>query len=518
MARGFLSGAILGGIVSVAGAGLLSVLAYPPSKPEVAQNLAEVAEAPKPDESQTADALQDADLVTEEAAPQVTPPSGDDVAPAQTAGQDTAPRPETGDAAELAEAQEGAAQAGIEVLTVEPVLPSPQAALPEAPGAEELSISTDPAQPPAPEVDTDFGIGATEDASPSEDLAALAPERASPAPTAAPNRADAPAPGGSAPVEVDGTTPAPATPEPDAEETVAETATPEPQPQPEPKPKTPVETAQADDATENADGPRIGRPANSLIDRSGSDAEDTPADNTAKAVPDGPPIESYAAIFENPEDKPLMSIVLLDEGADLLSGTIGIAALRSFPYPLSFAIDMSLPDAKERMQAYRDEGFEVLAMMDLPAGATAADAEVNLGVALSRVPEAVALIEGTGTGWQESRATSEQLIAALRDSGHGVILQDNGLNSVERFARNEGVPTGLVFRDFDSAGQTPTVIRRFLDQAAFRAGQQNGVIMLGRLRPDTVSALLVWGLQERASRVALAPVSAVLRQESAADG
>ena len=54
-------------------------------------------------------------------------------------------------------------------------------------------------------------------------------------------------------------------------------------------------------------------------------------------------------------------------------------------------------------------------------------------------------------------------------------------------------------------------MRRFLDQAAFRAGQEEaGVIMMGRVRPDTISALLLWGLQDRASRVALAPVSALL--------
>jgi polysaccharide deacetylase 2 family uncharacterized protein YibQ len=57
------------------------------------------------------------------------------------------------------------------------------------------------------------------------------------------------------------------------------------------------------------------------------------------------------------------------------------------------------------------------------------------------------------------------------------------------------------------------VIRRFLDQAAFRAGQDGGVIMLGRLRADTISALLLWGLQDRAGKVALAPISAVLSRE-----
>lgn len=72
------------------------------------------------------------------------------------------------------------------------------------------------------------------------------------------------------------------------------------------------------------------------------------------------------------------------------------------------------------------------------------------------------------------------------------------------------MPSATVFRDFDSADQTPTVIRRFLDQAAFRAGQEGGVIMMGRLRADTISALILWGLQDRASRVDLAPVSVLL--------
>jgi polysaccharide deacetylase 2 family uncharacterized protein YibQ len=75
------------------------------------------------------------------------------------------------------------------------------------------------------------------------------------------------------------------------------------------------------------------------------------------------------------------------------------------------------------------------------------------------------------------------------------------------------VPADPVFRDFDSKGQSATVIRRFLDQAAFKAGQEGAVIMLGRLRPDTITALLLWGLQDRAGQVALAPISAVLLRE-----
>ena len=78
----------------------------------------------------------------------------------------------------------------------------------------------------------------------------------------------------------------------------------------------------------------------------------------------------------------------------------------------------------------------------------------------------------------------------------------------------EGVPALSVFRDIDSNDQAATVIRRFLDQAAFRSGQEGAVIMLGRMREETIAALLVWALQDRAARVALAPVSGALLSTS----
>ncbi|MEL7153959.1 MAG: divergent polysaccharide deacetylase family protein, partial [Pseudomonadota bacterium] len=160
----------------------------------------------------------------------------------------------------------------------------------------------------------------------------------------------------------------------------------------------------------------------------------------------------------------------------------------------------------------RDLFRPVARILQTRAGATAADAEVLLSASLDAVPQAVGVIEGTGTGLQNSRDGAEQIAQALLQSGHGYVLQDSGLNTVQKLAARDGVAAATIFRDVDSADQTPSVIRRFLDQAAFRAAQEGGVIMLGRIRPDTISALLVWGLQDRATRVALAPVSAVLKQ------
>jgi polysaccharide deacetylase 2 family uncharacterized protein YibQ len=267
----------------------------------------------------------------------------------------------------------------------------------------------------------------------------------------------------------------------------------------------------SDQVGEDETRPKIGRPVGSLIDRNNEPG----VDDLAAAEEDTntlAPVKAFAVAFEDSGDKPLMSIVLMDEGADLDGAAVGLPALRSFPAPISFAVDASLPDAVQRMKKYRAQGFEVLAMIDLPIGATAMDAEVTLNAVLSQMTEVVGVLEGVGTGMQDVREASDQATQILLATGHGFVTQSKGLNTVAKLAEREGVPTATVFRDFDSADQTPTVIRRFLDQAAFRAGQEGGVIMLGRLRSDTISALLLWGLQDRASRVSLAPVSAILNQ------
>ena len=220
----------------------------------------------------------------------------------------------------------------------------------------------------------------------------------------------------------------------------------------------------------------------------------------------GTPFEINAEEFTAPEGRPLMSIVLIDDAV-----AIGAEALESFPYPLTFAISPQDPNAAEKTQARRAAGFEVLMLADLPREATPQDAETAMAVWIQQMPQAVGILEGVQTGFQGSRALADQMVAVMQDSGFGMVTQNNGLNTVQKLALRDGMPSGVVFRDFDGAGQNPRAIRRFLDQAAFRARQEGAVIMLGRLRPDTISALLLWGLQDRASQVGLAPISAGLR-------
>jgi polysaccharide deacetylase 2 family uncharacterized protein YibQ len=228
------------------------------------------------------------------------------------------------------------------------------------------------------------------------------------------------------------------------------------------------------------------------------------------ALPVERPFDRFAVGFENVQNKPLMAVVLMDDGVDMSDPKTGLGALRDLPYPISFAIDTLLRDAASRAAAYRAAGFEVLAMVDLPDGATATDAEVNLSVALNAIPDAVGVLEGVRTGVQTTPEAGRQVAQILAQTGHGFVTQNRGLNTVQKLAARGGVPSAVVFREVDGQGQTSDAIRRLLDQAAFRAGQEGGVVMLGRLRKETLSALMLWALQDRASSIAMAPVTAVL--------
>ena len=241
--------------------------------------------------------------------------------------------------------------------------------------------------------------------------------------------------------------------------------------------------------------------------------QDAAVEADAESAQAPPPIERFAAEFTVEEGKPLMAIVLIDEG----DSSLGVEALESFPYPLTFAVDANGANAAERMQIYREKGFEVLALVDLPRGATASDVEVAMSGYFAALPEVVGVLEGVQSGVQSSREMADQLTQIILDSGHGMLLQASGLNTARKLAEREGIPAGTVFRDFDGNGQSASVMRRFLDQAAFRAGQEGGVVMMGRLQAETISALLIWGLADRASRVSLVPVSAVLTQGASAE-
>jgi hypothetical protein len=174
------------------------------------------------------------------------------------------------------------------------------------------------------------------------------------------------------------------------------------------------------------------------------------------------------------------------------------------------AVDPMQPDAATAMAGYRAAGAEVAVLTPLPEGAAPADVEVAFQEFFSQVPEAVAVLDLPDALLQESRPRAAQVADILSETGHGMVTYEKGLNSGLQVARSEGIPAATVFRDFDDGQRDGAAMKRFLDQGAFRAAQDGAVVMIGRLRPETLTALTEWALGTRAATITLAPVSAVL--------
>lgn len=454
MLRGIITGFFFGGVLGLMVTGVASLLYPLPATITTDTNVA--AAQPSPSASQgTGQGIQntsaaDAPVMADANAQSPAPADGADAAP--NADQTSAPKPALADVNTPQTAPTPDDSVNVAVDDVSPVLPNPQSAPIAEPGADtEPSISVDPAQPQSPEAP--------------ETTAFTTPQQTPPQP------------------------PAPASEEVAVEDT--------------PAPEAPSEPATTSFQTSSTDlTAREDKRVSSRLPRVGGDSAATEA---AAAVPSNP-LEANAQQVALDDSKPLLSVILIDDP----DTQVDLATLADFPMPISIAVDAMSADVAERAAAYRAFGLEVFATIDLPLGATPSDVEVNLDALLQAVPEAVGVLEGLETGLQENRTVSEQVIASLLDSGHGLLMQSKGLNTAQKLASREGLPTLTVFRDFDGAGQTEAVMRRFLDQAAFKAGQSTGVVMMGRVQPETIAALASWALQDRASSVTIAPASATL--------
>lgn len=215
-----------------------------------------------------------------------------------------------------------------------------------------------------------------------------------------------------------------------------------------------------------------------------------------------------AVPFAAAPDQPILSVILIEDQSNPLEP----ALLSQISFPVSFALDPVQPGAQARAALLHAAGFEVviLGAGAIPTGATPADVEVALAAARATLPQAVALIDDPASRIQGDRPVLEATVAALADSGHGLIAYARGLNAAETSARRAGVAAATAFRLLDDEDQRAPVITRYLDRAGFAAGQQGGVVVVGRIRPDTITALFSWALSGRSEGVRLAPVSAVL--------
>jgi len=282
-----------------------------------------------------------------------------------------------------------------------------------------------------------------------------------------------------------------------AEPTPEPTLEPTPEPAPEPTPGLPldVEGVTVDRLPQIGDAAVVPDAA-------------APAEEVAPVDPaDLPPLQRDARAFENPGQKPLFAIILIDTGEVDLDR----AALAAIPFPVSFALDPLDPASPGRAELYRAAGQEVLMLATgLPDGAQASDVEVALSVMGDALPQAVAVIDTVEGAFQDDRPLATGVIPVIASQGRGVVTWDRGLNAADQVARRDGVPSAVIFRALDTEGEGSPVIRRYLDRAAFKAAQEGRVVVAGFTRPETIAALMEWAVEGRSASVALAPVTAVL--------
>ncbi|KUP90908.1 divergent polysaccharide deacetylase family protein [Tritonibacter horizontis] len=515
--RGFLGGVSTGALVAMAGAAIWSLSAPLPRPIDVSGDTPAPILAPRENSALPQDRPgADSDVV--EVAP-VAPQdhAGADDGSPEDIDQDAPDRPEVTTA--VSDVDSARTTAALETSDIAPEIragtDTPVAPVPQesgetlvAPGAETLPEAP-AASVAAPQAATDVapGMQAPDTGS---DVAAVTDQATQDSETDAASDAEGTTPQPQAPVVLNPDLGAPPdttlppsialpAPTPEVQSDRAQSDVAEPEPGSDERTQRIADLPQAN-SNPAGDGPRVGTRVVPLTERDTPGTDQPEADDLTPFARNSEPVGALT-------DLPMMSIVLIEE-----EGAVGAEALADFPYPLAFAIDPSDPKAVERMAARRAAGFEVMILADLPREASPQDAETALPIWFDRLPGALGVLEGIDTGVQGNRPLADQVATIVQDAGYGLVLQDNGLNTVQKMALREGVPAGVVFRDFDGAGQDPRAMRRFLDQAAFRAGQEGGVVMLGRLKPDTISALLVWGLQDRASTVALVPVSATLKR------
>ena len=236
--------------------------------------------------------------------------------------------------------------------------------------------------------------------------------------------------------------------------------------------------------------------------------------STIESGPEGArPIDAYAASKVPTEDKPLLAIVLIVDGKN----QVDIQALKEVPFPISLAVPISSFEGDKIMNFYRSNGFEVAAIFDYPNAISAQEINQILTLGIERLNKAVAIIEGSAGILQKSRTTSAQTAEILRQTGHGLLVYDKGLNTIVREAKKLGVPVGTIYRDFDKLKGGSRTIRRFLDGAAFRAsqeGENSAIVVTASLSPETLGALLLWSMQSRSQTVTMTPLSQALTLEN----
>ncbi|SHE75658.1 Uncharacterized conserved protein YibQ, putative polysaccharide deacetylase 2 family [Litoreibacter ascidiaceicola] len=234
--------------------------------------------------------------------------------------------------------------------------------------------------------------------------------------------------------------------------------------------------------------------------------DDTPTEPAA-APTDLGALQAFGTKVEGAEGKSLFGVILIDSGED----GIPRADLMKLSIPVTIALDPTAPDAARIMADYRAAGIEVIAIAnELPTASSPSDVAVAVEAYFSILDQAVGLMDPLDGRIQSNRSLLQPVLGAIRNSGHGLVTYDRGLNTAQQAARREDIPAATVFRVLDAELEESPRIKRYLDRAAFNANRDGAVVVVGRSYPETIKGLVEWVLEKKEAGIAMVPVSAVM--------
>ncbi len=252
--------------------------------------------------------------------------------------------------------------------------------------------------------------------------------------------------------------------------------------------------------------PSVGGAESNASEEVVTEEESTPAPDASEVGA----LNAYAASVDGVATGSLFSVILIDDGA---SG-VARSELIALDVPFSVAIDPSVPNAAAIAAEYRGAGIEVLAILnDLPPSAEPSDVAVAVEGYFGVLKEAIAVMDPLDGRIQSNRSLLQPILGAIRETGHGLVTYDRGLNTAQQAARREGIAAATIFRVLDADEEQAPKIKRYLNRAAFNASKDGTVVVMGRSRPETVKALLEWALDEKDGALSIVPVSQVMQKD-----
>lgn len=247
--------------------------------------------------------------------------------------------------------------------------------------------------------------------------------------------------------------------------------------------------------------PRIGAEASEPAPDAGTAEDRTPDPAPETAV------SRFGATFDNAEMKPVIALVLIDDGSSVTAAPDAIGEIGA---PVTVALNPENTGASVLAQTHRLAGDEVAILApEMPRGTTPSDLEVSYQAYVQTLPESVALVAMPNSPLQNDSQMAQHIASLLAIDGRGLVTSVRGLNPARQAAERAGLPYAGITRSLDEAGGDEAAILRLLDRAAFDATRGGPIVVMGRATPATVAAIRAWN-DAGGHEAIIGPLSAVL--------